>query len=580
MTTSKLLNVNNLNIYFDGHKGRTHAVKSVSFDIKRGEIIALVGESGSGKTVAAMSVLSLLDSDVTNISTTEMSFVTKSNKIYNIPELDENTLSQIRGKEIGMIFQEPMTSLNPVMKCGDQISEVLIIHGILKPSEAKKRVFILLKEVGLTDTERIYEAYPHQLSGGQKQRVMIAMAMACDPALLIADEPTTALDVTVQKKILSLLKSLCEKKEMAMLFISHDLNIVKELADRILVMYKGEIVEQGTVREIFHSPKHPYTKGLLSCRPPVKSKLRKLPVLSDFMNDQKLDPDRFTSNENIVSAEEHNSFIRDLEKQTPLLEVTNITTSYTSNPGFFWNKPRKFTAIDQISFKLYKGEVLGIVGESGSGKSTLGRTICKLVDAESGTFVYKGKDLTNIPESQFRSYRKDIQIIFQDPYASLNPSMKVGKAILEPMRVHHMHENDLKIQLSKVYELLENVGLPSGAFEKYPHEFSGGQRQRISIARALSLEPKLLICDEAVSALDVNVQAQVLNLLNELKLKYDLTILFITHDLSVVRFLCDRVLVMKDGTLMETGTVDQVLDAPVSEYTKLLLESLPGINED
>ena len=576
MTLDKLLSVNNLSIYFNSRHGRISAVNLISFDIAKGEIVALVGESGSGKSVAALSVLGLLDAESAMVSASKMSFSSKSGNLFNILQLDELELSTIRGKEIGMIFQEPMTSLNPVMRCGDQVAEGLLIHKLETSGSVKDRIHILFNEVGLNDFERIYNAYPHQLSGGQKQRVMIAMAMACNPSLLIADEPTTALDVTVQKKILQVLKTLCRDKGMAMLFISHDLNIVKELADRILVMYKGDIVEQGLVDDIFNNPKHPYTKGLLSCRPPISMKLRKLPILSDFMGEDGQNKSLGLENDNIISVEEHQQFLKSLNYGTPLLEVNDVTTSYNSPGSFFWSRPKKFKAIEKISFKLIEGEVLGIVGESGSGKSTLGRTICKLIDSESGSILYKGKDLSKMVENEFRTLRKDIQIIFQDPYASLNPTMKIGNAILEPIKVHLMHNGNLKRQIARVFELLESVGLPPESFDKYPHEFSGGQRQRISIARSLALEPKLLICDEAVSALDVNVQAQVLNLLNELKVKFNLTLLFITHDLSVVRFICDRVLVMRNGNLIEIGSVDQVLDHPVSDYTRLLLDSVAG----
>ncbi|MBL7831797.1 MAG: ABC transporter ATP-binding protein, partial [Saprospiraceae bacterium] len=454
----------------------------------------------------------------------------------------------------------------------------MLVHGLETRLSSIQKVYNLFEEVGLPDAKRIYESYPHQLSGGQKQRVMIAMAMACNPSLLIADEPTTALDVTVQKKILEVLKQLCQTKSMAMLFISHDLNLVRELADRILVMYKGEIVEQGTAKLIFENPKHPYTKGLLNCRPPINKKLKVLPTLADFMqsegkivyeNDAKQIP-----SDNVIGPEEHEAILKVIESQSPLLSIQNLTTSFTSSGNFFWNPKKKFKAIQEISFNLYKGEVLGLVGESGSGKSTLGRTICRLIDSESGSIMYNGVELSKFFETEFRSYRKKIQIIFQDPYASLNPTMKIGEAILEPMIVHNLNGNR-NAQLAKVYELMESVGLPADSYDKYPHEFSGGQRQRISIARALSLEPEILICDECVSALDVNVQAQVLNLLNELKEKYKLSLLFITHDLSVVRFICDRVMVMKSGKLVELGSVEQVLDNPASEYTKLLLDSIP-----
>lgn len=571
-----LLDINNLSVSFNNGQSNVTAVKSISFQIYKGEIVCLVGESGSGKSVAANSVMRLLDESKTMVIAERMSFMSKSGECLDILQLPKDKLPSLRGQEIGMIFQEPMTSLNPVIKCGDQVAEGLLIHGLESTHSVKDKVLELLKEVGLDDSKRIFDSYPHQLSGGQKQRIMIAMAMACNPSLLIADEPTTALDVTVQKKILEALKELCRNKGMAMLFISHDLNIVKQLADKILVMYKGEIVEQGSTLEVFNHPKHPYTKGLLSCRPPLKTKLRILPTLSDFIGNteaKKLISNRLPDN-NIITRQEHESAFKSLSSVEPILKINHVTTSFTQAGMFFWNKKKVFKAIQDINFELYPGEVLGLVGESGSGKSTLGRTICRLLDSESGSVTYRNIELTNMPENEFRVFRKNIQIIFQDPYASLNPSMKAGDAILEPMMVHKLYANKQE-RIEKVYSLLESVGLPAESFHKYPHEFSGGQRQRISIARALSLNPEILICDESVSALDVNVQAQVLNLLNELRSKFNLSMIFITHDLSVVRFICDRVMVMKNGRLEEIGTVEQVMDNPASDYTRLLLESVP-----
>ncbi|HNJ16827.1 MAG TPA: ABC transporter ATP-binding protein [Saprospiraceae bacterium] len=571
-----LLDINNLSVSFNNGQSNVTAVKSISFQIYKGEIVCLVGESGSGKSVAANSVMRLLDESKTMITADRMSFMSKSGECLDILQLPKDKLPSLRGQEIGMIFQEPMTSLNPVIKCGDQVAEGLLIHGLESTHSVKDKVLELFKEVGLDDSKRIFDSYPHQLSGGQKQRIMIAMAMACNPSLLIADEPTTALDVTVQKKILEALKELCRNKGMAMLFISHDLNIVKQLADKILVMYKGEIVEQGSTLEVFNHPKHPYTKGLLSCRPPLKTKLRILPTLSDFIGNTEAEKPYATrlSDNNIITRQEHESAFKSLSSVEPILKIKHVTTSFTQAGMFFWNKKKVFKAIQDISFVLYPGEVLGLVGESGSGKSTLGRTICRLLDSESGSVTYRNIELANMPENEFRVFRKNIQIIFQDPYASLNPSMKAGDAILEPMIVHKLCANKQE-RIEKVYSLLESVGLPAESFHKYPHEFSGGQRQRISIARALSLNPEILICDESVSALDVNVQAQVLNLLNELRSKFNLSMIFITHDLSVVRFICDRVMVMKNGRLEEIGTVEQVMDNPASDYTRLLLESVP-----
>lgn len=572
MNNNPLLEVKDLTITFNKQDANFVAVKSLNFNISKTEIVGLVGESGSGKSVAALSILGLLDKQNASITADFMLFHAKNKEKIDIAHAKESDLVHLRGREIGMIFQEPMSSLNPVMKCGKQVAEGLLLHKLETQSTVKHKVLALFQDVGLDNAERIYNSYPHQISGGQKQRVMIAMAISCSPSLLIADEPTTALDVTVQKTIIELLKKLCRERNMAMLFISHDLNLVKDLADKIMVMYQSEIVEQGTVNEIFNNPQNPYTKALIQCRPPVDKKLKVLPTINDFIGTDAKSKDFIPE---IVDSRSQEIHLTELSQQEAILELNDLTTAYEMPRKYFWNAKLKFKAIQDIGFQLFKGEVLGIVGESGSGKSTLGRSICRLVDSDGGQIIYGGVDIAKLPENLFRNYRKDIQIIFQDPYASLNPTMRIGDAILEPLMVHKIY-NDRASRVQKVYELLENVGLNNSDYDKYPHEFSGGQRQRISIARALALNPKILICDESVSALDVNVQAQVLNLLKSLQEKYQLTMLFITHDLSVVRFICDRLIVLKSGKMVEIGSVEQIFEHPKSEYTKQLLEAIPG----
>ena len=581
MSKSQLLEIKNLNINFNTKRQSVTAVKDISFEINHAEIVAIVGESGSGKSVAALSIMRLLNTPPANITADHIKFQLSEDKTIDLCTLTEKEMTSIRGKEISMIFQEPMTSLNPVMKCGKQIEEALLIHKILPKNHVKAKVLDLLSSVGIKEPERIYASYPHQLSGGQKQRVMIAMAMSCNPKLLIADEPTTALDVTVQKKILLLLKELRDKTQMSILFISHDLGIVAEFADKVVVMYKGEIVESGPVSEIFNNPQHPYTKALLFCRPPLNVRLKLLPTLQDFMDADEKDSlkEKYFTDKNILKQKDLEQSLKLLYEQNPVIEVKELTTSFSQSSSSFWKKPKKMLAVSDVSFNLYKGEVLGLVGESGSGKSTLARTITKLVKSSEGNILYHGNDILKYSEKEFRPLRKDIQIIFQDPYASLNPRMRIGEAIVEPMIVHGLHKNKY-FRKDKAMELLKNVGLNEDAFYKYPHEFSGGQRQRVSIARALSVEPKILICDECVSALDVNVQAQVLNLLVKLKEEFNLSYLFITHDLSVVRFISDRIMVMRQGRIEEIGMAEQVFNNPHSLYTKELLEAVPKVDFD
>nr|MCU0391636.1 ABC transporter ATP-binding protein [Thermoflexibacter sp.] len=508
----------------------------------------------------------------------------------NIMQLNKQELRNLRGGEMAMIFQEPMTSLNPVFTCGEQITEAIILHGQASSYKRAKEITLsLFERVKLP--ERAFYAYPHELSGGQKQRVMIAMALSCQPSLLIADEPTTALDVTVQREILQILQELREKQEMSILFITHDLGVIAEIADTVMVMYNGRIVEKGSVFEIFSNPKHPYTKGLLACRPRLDIKLKVLPVVKDFMetdrdgNIMELSDTKFKSvgqaiMSNFQSLQEiKNRQIR-LTSQEPLLQIKNLQVHFVEERNWLGKVKKVKKAVDGVSFDVYPGETLGLVGESGCGKTTLGRSILHLIEPTGGEVYFQGRNISHIASKEIRSLRKDIQIIFQDPYSSLNPRQTIGEAIIEPMRLHEIGEND-KIRKEKVFHLLETVNLSATYFNRYPHEFSGGQRQRICIARTLAIQPKFVICDESVSALDVSVQAQVLNLLNKLKEEYNLTYIFISHDLSVIKFISDRVMVMQDGVIVESGFAEDIYTHPKSEYTKKLLDAIPkGTPED
>lgn len=466
-----------------------------------------------------------------------------------------------------MIFQEPMTSLNPVFTCGEQVMETIRVHQRVSAAEAKAKTIELFEKVKLPNPVELVDRYPHQLSGGQKQRVMIAMAMSCNPSLLICDEPTTALDVTVQKTILQLLKELQLSTKMGIIFITHDLGVVSEIADRAIVMYRGSVVEEGPVKEIFNRPQHPYTKGLLACRPAIHPKGKRLPVVSDFLNSGQ--------SFNVDSIATSNSASGIVPRDKVLLSVKDLSVWFPIKKNFF-GKPLAFTkAVDQVSFDVYESETLGLVGESGCGKTTLGRTLLRLIDPTSGQIIYKGRNLSNAPSSTLKVLRKDIQIVFQDPYSSLNPRLSIGSAIAEPMKVHGII-SDASKRRDKVVELLEKVNMKAEHLDRYPHEFSGGQRQRIVIARALALEPSFIVCDESVSALDVSVQAQVLNLLNDLKSEYGFTIIFISHDLSVVRYISDRIMVMNKGRIEEIGDAESVYHHPTSDYTSQLIKSIPG----
>ncbi len=586
MSSRKLLEVRNLKTQFNTEGGLVKAVDDVSFDIARGETVGIVGESGSGKSVTSLSIMRLIPNPPGKIAGGEIIFHDpNTGKPVDLVQVDEDDMRKYRGNEISMIFQEPMTSLNPVFTCGNQVTEAIILHQKVSDEKAKELTLDLFEKVQLPDPERVFNAYPHQLSGGQKQRVMIAMAMSCNPSILIADEPTTALDVTVQKTILQLMNDLRKQIDASIIFITHDLGVIAEIADRVIVMYKGKIVEQGNVYDIFSNPRHPYTKGLLACRPPLDYRMHKLPIVSDFMdvtfdaNGDRIIEEKEASMEKVIEAakikpDEHAARKKRLYDQKPILEVENLQTWFSTKKNFFGKTTSWVKAVDDISFKVYPGETLGLVGESGCGKTTLGRTILRLAPARGGKVLFEGKSVLELNQRDLKEIRRDMQIIFQDPYSSLNPRMTIGNAIMEPMQVHKVLANDVE-RKEKVIELLETVSLEADHFNRYPHEFSGGQRQRICVARALALEPKFIICDESVSALDVSVQAQVLNLLIELREKFNFTYIFISHDLSVVKFMSDRMIVMNKGKIEEMGDADEIYANPKREYTQKLIQAIP-----
>jgi len=555
-----LLQIENLTISFAKENTWNDVVRNVSFALNNNEILGLVGESGSGKSILSLSILGLLPDKISRISNGQIRF-----EKQNITVKTEREFQKIRGKQVSIIFQEPMSSLNPSMKCGLQIAEMLYEHTTLSTKKVKEKVLSLLEKVKLSDGEKIYNSYPHQISGGQKQRVMIAMAIACQPKILIADEPTTALDVTVQKEIIALLKELQQQTQMSVIFISHDLALIRQIADRTAVMYKGEIIEQGKTNDIFHHPKQIYTKALLASRSSLEVRLKRLSTISDFING--------TTSIQIISQDQRKEKLSQIYAQKPILEVKNIAKTYYSKIGVFGKKV-VFEALKDISFNVYPGETKGLVGESGSGKSTIGNAILQLDKATKGHVFYKGTDITALSEKEVKSFRKEIQIIFQDPYSSLNPKMTIGKAITEPMKVHKMYNND-KERKQKTIEILERVGLSETHFDRYPHQFSGGQRQRIGIARTIALQPKLIVCDESVSALDISVQAQVLNLLNELKENFGFTYIFISHDLAVVKYMSDKILVINKGQLEEEIEADLLYKNPKTEYSRKLIVAIP-----
>ena len=564
---NKLLEITNLSIHFPTKDGSLKAVDQNSFTLQKGETIGIVGESGSGKSITALSIMQLLPK-VAKLPNGKILFAgqKKETSQIDLVTLEKGQIEQIRGSQIAMIFQEPMTSLNPVISCGKQVAEVIQLHQKKSFDQAKKETIALFEKVKLPDVERIFNAYPHQLSGGQKQRIMIAMALSCRPTLLIADEPTTALDVTVQKDILVLLNELKAEYQLSMLFISHDLGVIQSIADRVIVMKKGKIVEEGSVEMIFKNAQHPYTQGLLACRPSLNQHLNRLPTIESF--------EQGTSANQIIHPPTSNQRNTQLYKDQPILKVKNLSTWYPAEKNFFGKTIRYTKAVNDVSFDVFKGETFGLVGESGCGKSTLGRTILGLETAKKGEIIYDNQNIITADEPTWSTLRKKMQIIFQDPYSSLNPTQPIGLAIMEPMQVHRLWKNEKQYK-EKTIDLLETVGLTADQFMRFPHEFSGGQRQRVCIARALALQPKFLVCDECVSSLDVSIQAQILNLLIDLREKFDLTYIFISHDLSVVQFISDRIMVMKDGKVVEIGDANQIYKNPQSAYTKKLINAIP-----
>ncbi len=566
MDQKRLLKVDKLRVVFQQKEGvSTTAVDQISFEIKRGQTLGVVGESGSGKSVTALSILQLLSDDPSIRKEGDILFYDKNQKEIALHRLSASELNQFRGKRISMIFQEPKTALNPVLKVGHQILEAILLHTDSKQQTAKEQTLEWLKKVNLSDTERVFNSYPHQLSGGQLQRIMIAMAMSGEPDLLIADEPTTGLDVTVQKEILQLMHELQKETNCSIFFISHDLGVIREIADEVLVMQNGKIVEKGLVKALFEAPKHPYTRGLIACRPPLDKRLKRLPVISDFFSNEM--PSTTYATESISKKE---------SKKPPLLKVDDLQVHFSTGGQFFkkiMGRPLSVTkAVAGVSFEVFQGETIGLVGESGCGKTTLGKAILQLIPPNDGRVQYDSIDVFSLDKHALKAWRKKVQIIFQDPYSSLNPSMTIGHAIREVLKVHGIHQKDNPKE--KTLQLLKDVGLEPKHYDRFPDQLSGGQRQRVCIARALAVEPEFIVCDEPVSALDVSVQAQVLNLLKDLQEKYGFTYLFISHDFSVIRFMCDRLLVMNKGKIIESGYTDEVLDAPRQAFTRKLLEAV------
>ena len=575
--SEKLLSIRNLKVAFKHEKQWVEAIHGIDLDVMAGRTLGLVGESGSGKSVSSLAVMRLLNERMSRIEADSIQIEGKE-----IKDFSESQMADVRGKRIAMIFQEPMTSLNPVYKCGFQVSEMILQHEKVSKKAARERVIELFKQVMLPRPEAIYNSYPHELSGGQKQRVMIAMAIACHPKLLIADEPTTALDVTVQLEILKLLRQLQVETGMGMIFITHDLGVVAEIADDVAVMHNGEILERGTVQQILNQPQHPYTQGLLACRPPMDVRLKRLPIVKEFLDGQWQGGKEQILHDLQISPDERKAHLDQLYSRKPLLRVEHLQTWYPLRKGVFSRVYDHVKAVDDVSLEVYESETLGLVGESGCGKTTLGRSILRLAEPTGGKVWFDGIEVTALKGQALRDFRKQAQIVFQDPYSSLNPRITIGEAIAEPMRVHRVGTGDEGRRTrdgglrDAVCELLEQVGLKAEHYDRYPHEFSGGQRQRICIARALAVNPRLVICDESVSALDVSVQAQVLNLLNKLKEERGLTYIFISHDLSVVRFMSDRVVVMYNGHPVEMNDADELFEHPQNDYTKKLIAALPG----
>ena len=560
MTQDMLLQVSDLRVSFRIDKTTSvEAVRGISFDVPRNATVALVGESGSGKSVSSLAIMGLLAQDTASVAaSSQILFEGRDLLKLSIPER-----RKLCGSDISMIFQEPMTSLNPVFTVGFQLGEVLQIHMGMNKKQARARSIALLEEVGIVSPEIKIDAFPSQMSGGQQQRVMIAMAIACEPKLLIADEPTTALDVTIQKQIIELIDDLRRRRQMSVLFITHDLGLVGEIADHVIVMRNGEIREKGDVRQIFDHPQDPYTRALLQCRPTLDTRPWRLPVIEDFMRADGAAP----------SSADTRERTRGLNGSEPIvLDVRNLGKSFYTREGLFGRK--EFQAVKDVSFKLACGKTLGVVGESGSGKTTVGLTLLRLHQATAGQALFDGKDILSMPAAEFMAYKRRIQIIFQNPYASLNPRFTVGQILLEPMRIHKIGTNDSE-RSDMAFALLQKVGLPAAAFHRYPHEFSGGQRQRIAIARCLTMKPEVLVCDESVSALDVSVQAQVLNLLQDLQDEFGMSYIFISHDLSVVKYIADQVMVMHHGRVVELANSDDLYRDPQDAYTRTLLSAIP-----
>jgi len=558
-----ILEVNDLIIDFKTHEAEVRAVNKVSFQIEKGKTMGLVGESGSGKSVTSLAIMGLVPNPPGEISGGEILF-----EGQDIVQFSEAQLRQLRGNDVSMIFQEPMTSLNPVFTVGFQVSEVLILHQGMNKKEAWEKSIDLLDQVGIPNPRQKINSYPHEMSGGQKQRVMIAMAIGCNPKLLIADEPTTALDVTIQKQVLELLAELQQKNGMSMLFITHDLGVIADIADDVLVMYRGDLVEQGKARDLFMKPQHPYTKGLLACRPRLDNHPHRLATVSDFMDESGVE---ITSSVEFVPKKarpESDS------SEKALVRIENLKKHFPIKGGFFGGVKNWVKAVDDVSLTVRKGRTLGLVGESGCGKTTLGRSVLRLIEPSGGKVFYDGVEITSLSKSEMRKMRKRMQIIFQDPYASLNPRMTIGATLMEPMIIHKLCENTAE-RRARAEKLIERVGLSKEVLSRYPHEFSGGQRQRICIARALAVRPEFIICDESVSALDVSIQAQILNLLLDLQDELGLTYIFISHDLAVVKFVSDEVAVMFEGKVMEYASGTDIYERPQHEYTKKLLSAIP-----
>lgn len=561
-----LLRISNLGLSFQTENGSTPALQDVALEIARGETVAIVGESGSGKSVTALSILQLLPKSITNYTSGSIEYFNEEGAATGLLNASANTLEEIRGNRIGFIFQEPMTSLNPVITCGQQVAETICRHKKVKQEATLQQTVQLFKEVDLPQPEQLLHKYPHQLSGGQKQRVMIAIAMCCNPGLLICDEPTTALDVTVQQNIIALIKRLQQQYNMGVLFISHDLGLVGEIADRIVVMYKGKIVETGTRDKVLKHPDHPYTRALIACRPALYSKGTRLPVVADFLSEA----------EPVIVQPTQKPVQEAGTEKKALVQGRALTVSFSGKKNMFGKAKTGIKALDNVDIDIYRGETLGLVGESGCGKTTLGRVLLLLQKIDSGNILYNGEEIDLLKGSALKQFRKKAQLVFQDPYSSLNGRITIGEAITEPMLVHGIGANAAE-RKKMALELLDKVQLLPAHYNRYPHEFSGGQRQRIVIARVLALKPEFLICDESVSALDVSVQAQILNLLNDLKAAFGFTVLFISHDLSVIRYISDRIMVMRGGKIIETGTAEEVCNHPKEEYTRRLLDAVPGL---